>query len=97
MTNINRVRLPHHRRRNWRIAFRDLRFERKVWLVFAAFLLGIALYAGEGWLKEILRRIDAEHANADLSADTLRLANFGKITMTDYAEGTTNLIVRRPK
>ena len=97
MTNLNHMRLPHHKTYNWCIVFRQGRVAPKARLVVVAVMIELMLCAGKGWLTEINNRIAAEQAHISLKADVLRLANFGRLTMTDYREGTTDIQVRRPK
>lgn len=97
MTNLNKVRLPHHRRYNWFMVSRETRVWRKVWMLAACVLIGLLVYMTVEYLTEKLRRMDTEQAHASLSADVFRLANFGALTRTDYEEGTTWIEVRKIK
>ena len=86
------MNLPHHRRYNWRIAFRG--WLRPFLLCIIAVLMAVVFYFAEGMVLEMLARKDAEHANLDLKRDVLQLASFGAMTQTDYEEGTIQVKVR---
>lgn len=96
-TDISKLHLPRHKQYNWHLVFRHWRIARKAKLIAAALMVGSCLYAAEGWLNEMLRRLDAEAAHRDLIFSAWQEATLGMLTPTDFKEGTQNLEVRKPK
>lgn len=97
MTNLSKLHLPRWKQYNWHLVFKQWHIAFKAKLVLIALLVGLVVYACEGWLVELNRRLSAEQAHSSLTADVFRLANLGAMTATDYREGTTDIQVRKPK
>lgn len=69
---------------------------RKAKLLTVAILVGLIMYAGEGWLIELNRRLEEEHAHQSLIGDVFKLSNLGAITQTDIREGTVDFQLSHP-
>lgn len=84
-------RLPHHRKYNWRIAYRNNR--RAVWLLLSIALLGTLVFFGIWHASTHLDLASSEYRLAELRYDIARQANFGApgFTLTDWKENTEGM------
>lgn len=84
-------KLPHHRRYNWRIAYRNHR--RAVWLLFCIALLGVLVFFGLWHATTNSDLAEAEYRLSELRYDVARNAKFGApgFTLTDWKEGTEGM------
>jgi len=86
-------RLPHHRRRNWRILCRN--HYRAIWLGIAALLLAGLIVMGEQFMLEQHAKLDAQNAYATMLLDITQAVRFGSpgYVVTDWEDGTADLNV----
>ena len=95
------MNLPHHRRIQYSIAWRNYRFYLVTALIALAALCLISAFAevSERYLAEADARREAEQAHAALVADVERIAKIGApgYTKTDWTEGTTEVNLRKIK
>lgn len=92
MTNLNRVRLPHHRRYQWQFVWRQ--HSKGIKLFAIGLIIAIVLAVGE-WA--MLKYIDQLTTNSQLSGQIIK-SNIGApcTTITDVEEGTCNLKLKLP-
>lgn len=85
------VNLPHHRRYQWQLVWREYR--RPALLALAAIVIALLVVAGESYMTKEAERIEALNAHQSIVADVYRLANMGAPghTRTDWQEGTNDV------